>query len=111
TGELPNCEEDCDVDSPPGETDTPIVQKPGITIDKSADTGDVETVTAGTVITYTFTVKNTGNVTLDDVKITDELPGLVWSESYPNGEIGTMDPGETVVVTATYEVTDADVEA
>ena len=37
--------------------------------------GDGE-LSVGEVITYSFTVTNTGNVTITDIAVTDELPGL-----------------------------------
>ncbi|MCF6307877.1 MAG: gliding motility-associated C-terminal domain-containing protein, partial [Flavobacteriaceae bacterium] len=57
-------------------------------------------------ISYTFTVTNTGNVTLTDVTITDPLVAVI------GGPI-TLAPGETDVVTftATYTITQADIDA
>ncbi|EAR25952.1 transcriptional regulator, AraC family with Parallel beta-helix repeat [marine actinobacterium PHSC20C1] len=66
----------------------------------------------GDVITYTLTSRNTGNVTLSEVTLTDPLPGLsaptyVWS----GGVSGQLNPNETVTGTATYTITQADVDA
>src|SRR5690606_667350 len=73
---------------------------------KTADTEGP--VAVGDVITYSFTATNTGNVTLDDVTIADELPGLEWVTG-PN--VGSLAPGESATGTATYVVTQADVNA
>jgi gliding motility-associated-like protein/uncharacterized repeat protein (TIGR01451 family) len=58
---------------------------------------------AGEVITYTLTVTNTGNVTLTKVRVTDPLTGFVKN-------IGTMAPGEVVVLQTSYTVTIEDLE-
>ncbi|PRI12537.1 DUF7507 domain-containing protein, partial [Leucobacter massiliensis] len=73
---------------------------------------DVEEVTAaGDVITYSFLVTNTGNVTLTDV-----VP--VEGEFSGTGELGafspnpvTLAPGEEQVFTAEYRVTQSDINA
>ena len=53
-----------------------VAQAPGIALDKTADR-DVVTAT-GQTVTYTYTVENTGNVSLNDVTIVDDAgtPGI-----------------------------------
>ncbi len=84
-------------------TDTPIAAGPAITLDKQAGvpTGD----TAGSTIAYTFLVTNTGNVTLTGVTVDDPLVGAV---SCP---VTTLAPGASTTCTATYTLTQADVDA
>lgn len=48
----------------------PASQEPGVLLTKAADV--TSGVTAGQVITYTYTVENTGNVTLADVTVSDQ---------------------------------------
>lgn len=60
-------------------------------------------VAAGTVITYTYTVTNTGNVTLSP-SITDTLLGTVPCAA-------NLAPGATQTCTGTYTVTQADLDA
>ena len=62
----------------------------------------------GDIVEYEFTVVNTGNVTLENVNITDPLPGIVLV----GGPI-TLAAGATdaTTFTATYAVTQADVDA
>ncbi|QCR18322.1 DUF7507 domain-containing protein [Agrococcus sp. SGAir0287] len=93
---------------------TTLAQSPAITLDKSTDAVEPA---AGETITYTFTAQNAGNATLSDVTIVDPLPGLSaldvdWagSSDTSTGE-GVLAPGETVQATATYTVTQADVDA
>ncbi|WP_420506365.1 DUF7507 domain-containing protein [Nitratireductor aquimarinus] len=58
-------------------------------------------------ITYSFTVENTGNVTLTDVALTDDHASVTGSP------IATLLPGSAnaVTLTGTYTVTQADIDA
>ncbi|MCC8045930.1 MAG: DUF11 domain-containing protein, partial [Clostridiales bacterium] len=59
-------------------------------------------------IWYKITVTNTGNVTIHDVTVTDELVGATGDEAL---SLGTLLPGESVTVYVSYDVTEADVAA
>ena len=67
----------------------------------------------GDVITYSYQVTNTGNVTLagpvtvDDDKATDRACPAVTTVGNLDG---FLDPGESITCTATYTVTQADLE-
>ncbi|MCK7535259.1 MAG: hypothetical protein MZV63_31860 [Marinilabiliales bacterium] len=61
---------------------------------------------AGEVISYNLTVRNTGNVTLHKVAVTD--PVLLLSTSEP---VASMLPGELISMTATHTVTQEDLDA
>src|SRR5690606_26817146 len=65
TGENPGDPDDED------EVEVPSDQNPAITTNKTADKETVSE--AGEEITYTITVTNTGNVTLEDYTVTDVL--------------------------------------
>ncbi|WP_407933277.1 DUF7507 domain-containing protein, partial [Aequorivita sinensis] len=66
------------------------------------------TLAVGDVINYSFSVKNTGNVTLTDVMVSDLVGGVTVS----GGPI-TLAPGEedTTTFTASYTITQADINA
>ena len=81
-----------------------ITQNPALTIDKSASAGPFA---VDSVITYSFLVTNTGNVTLHNVTISDPLVGL----SAISGYATTLAPGASTTGTATYTVTQADVDS
>ena len=90
----------------------PAEQNPSISVVKTADVATVSAV--GQVVTYTFTITNTGNVTLHSVGVTDAqiAPSLGSSLGTitctpPNGSI-TLAPEETDTCTVTYTVTQAD---
>ncbi len=60
----------------------------------------------GETLEYTFTVVNTGNVTLSDIEVTDEKVNVTGSP------ISSLGPGETDSnVKGTYELTQADIDA
>ncbi|RLV51869.1 hypothetical protein D9V41_16730, partial [Aeromicrobium phragmitis] len=61
-------------------------------------------------VTYTFEATNTGNVTLRDVSIADELEGLSDLEYVWPGDESVLAPGESVTATATYTLTQADID-
>ncbi|CAM3733027.1 DUF11 domain-containing protein [Occultella aeris] len=97
------------VTSPPSETTVGSEPAPGLSVVKTSSPASVAT--AGDVITYGFLVTNTGNVTLSDV-----VP--VEGEFSGTGELSeiecpanTLAPGEDVTCTATYAVTQEDVDA
>ncbi|MFD0917596.1 hypothetical protein ACFQ14_14410, partial [Pseudahrensia aquimaris] len=88
-------------------TVTPLGSSPLIAITKSADTsGLLSPVQVGDAINYTFTVTNTGNVTLSGITVTD--PGATVS----GGPI-TLAPGasDTATFTASYAIQQADIDA
>ncbi|WP_416416478.1 GEVED domain-containing protein [Paenarthrobacter aromaticivorans] len=83
---------------------------PAITLVKTVNK---TTLVAGETATYTFVAKNTGNVTLSGVVITEtQFSGSgtmsALSYSWP-GLPGILLPGQSVTATATYVVTQTDV--
>ena len=67
-------------------------------------------VVAGNVVTYTFSGRNTGAVTLHNVGVSDPLPGLSAVTCTPAAP-ATLAPNATISCTATRTVTQADVDA
>ncbi len=87
----------------------PAVQTPGITVAKSANTTGYTA--AGTVITYSYVVTNTGNLTLSNVVVTDPMAGLSAINCGGNSNvIPSLAPGASVTCTATYTTTGEDVK-
>lgn len=93
---------------------------PAIEVVKAADKDVYSSV--GEIITYTVKATNTGNVTLVNAGITDDKAGLEnftytvkdaagnsILENAINGE-ATLNPGEYLEMTATYSVTQADLD-
>ncbi|WP_299685935.1 hypothetical protein [uncultured Tateyamaria sp.] len=82
------------------------------TIDKQAD--DAVNVVAGQVVTYSYRVTNTGNVTLSNVALTDTHVSAAGTQSLAisgGGDTGSIAPGNTVTLSATYTVTQDDIDA
>ena len=90
---------------PTDDTVTTEEKTPHLTVTKVV-TSDVpaEGVSVGDVIEYEITVENDGNVTISDVKVTDELTGDEWT-------IDALAPGEVATFTTEYTVTEADAKA
>ena len=104
----------CPVSDPDDHTQK-LNQDPDIELVKTGTLNDddgTDGVSAGDSISYAFTVTNTGNVTLTDVTVTDPLVGLSPIDCAPeNNPIADMTPGETVNCTASYAITQADINA
>ena len=106
-----------DVTSDNSKVDTTIEARPHLTIVKEVDKTSVagNDANPGTTLTYTFTVTNDGNVTLDNVDVIDDLSGLseITVVEAPNGQTDdvALKPGETATFTATYAITQADIDA
>lgn len=103
-------------DTPPPTSDpstvtVPSTPAPGIEVVKTSDTEEISEV--GQEVTYSFEATNTGNVTLTDVVIDDsdfsgsgELSAVVCPD-----EAASLAPGQSVTCTATYAVTQADLDS
>jgi large repetitive protein len=101
---------------------------PGLQVTKIATPNT--NVPAGTLVTYTYTVKNSGNQTLANISLNDvhngsgaaPLPGnetLTTDAGVPNdsndttandGVWSTLAPGDVITLTSTYIVTQTDVD-
>ncbi|MCB0913854.1 MAG: hypothetical protein KDB60_19790, partial [Propionibacteriaceae bacterium] len=84
-------------------TDVPLSTDPAISLDKQV--AGVSGSAAGDLIDYTFVVVNTGNVTLTGIVIDDPLVGSVTCPTT------TLAPGEPMACSATYTLTQADVDS
>ena len=91
-----------------GSTVTYITQVPSIQLEKSGvvNAGGDGVAQVGETITYTFTVTNTGNVTLTNVTVTDPKVTVI------GGPI-TLAPGasDSTTFAGTYTLTQADIDA
>ncbi|WP_298544486.1 PKD-like domain-containing protein [uncultured Aquimarina sp.] len=99
-----------DPDDPTTTTDdptiTPIDQKGAIVLEKIAQPApDGLYDTLGEIITYEFTVINTGNVSLNNITITDSN---IDSGSLSPTSVTNLPAGESVVFTATHEIVQPD---
>ena len=89
----------------PGEKEDPIeTPNPSLAVVKTSDKTGV--VKLGETITYTITVTNNGNVTINDIEVTDELTGNTGDNAFT---IDRLAVGETKQFTATYTVTEDDI--
>jgi uncharacterized repeat protein (TIGR01451 family) len=86
-------------------TVTILTQTPAIALVKSAILSG--TGTLGDIITYIFTIENTGNTTLTNLVVTDPMVGLVFASG---SSIAALAPGATTLATATYTITQSDID-
>ncbi|MGJ8609527.1 MAG: beta strand repeat-containing protein, partial [Octadecabacter sp.] len=96
-------------------TDTetvPSVRTPAMTVAKAAD---IPTdVAAGDTITYTYTVTNTGNVTLEPITLSDSHTSAAGTSLLAidnGGVIATLAPDAIATLEASYLVTQADIDS
>ncbi|MGB9929106.1 MAG: DUF7507 domain-containing protein [Methanosarcina sp.] len=84
-----------------------IIEKSILDVTGKGPAGNVTS--AGEIISYQIAVKNTGNVDLTNVSVTDSLISLIG----PTGDkepVGILNIGENWVYTGNYTVTQADIE-
>jgi gliding motility-associated-like protein/uncharacterized repeat protein (TIGR01451 family) len=86
-------------------TETTLTPSPSIALVKVGAVGGNGTV--GDLITYTFTVTNTGNTALTNIIISDPLTGSVNLAVTPS----TLAPNATGTATANYTIQQVDVDA
>lgn len=96
------------IDSEP--VSTQIDCQPDVSVEMNGvlDLGANNRVDAGDTITYTLTVTNSGNMSLYDIVVTDDMADLEWDKDL---SITELQPGETETFTATYTITQADIDA
>ncbi|MGN6126330.1 MAG: DUF7507 domain-containing protein [Humibacter sp.] len=87
----------------------PQIPAPGISVVKRADPGTVSS--ARQTITYSFAVTNTGNVTLTDPQVNDTDFSGTGQLSAITCPQNTLVAGQVETCSATYTVTQADVNA
>ncbi len=110
TGTTPD---DGTITSDPSTATVSSTQVPGISVVKTSSVNSVSAV--GQTVTYSFAVSNTGNVTLNNVDVTDAQAapsldaglGPISCTTGTNGSI-TLAPGASDTCSATYTVTQAD---
>ncbi len=77
-------------------------KKPALTLDKTASTYTYDA--AGQVITYYYLITNTGNTTLYDITVVDDVLGTIDGPD-------VLSPDATATVSATYTVSQAELDA
>lgn len=92
------------------------VQVGGISLVKEVDQSRIGNAKQGDILNYTFTILNTGNISIRNIELTDSLDveGLAidWkSSSDPASGSGTLLPGETVRGTARCTLTQNDINS
>ena len=102
-------DEDDDGDAGNDPTEEFFDQNPAIEIEK---TGELDgAVSVDETITYTFTVANTGNVTINNITVTDDLLGGDITEQcvFPD-DVGVLAPGEDATCTAQHTITQGNID-
>ena len=96
----------------PSTTDTPTAAPaPALSLVKSADPSDAAAYTPGQLITYHFVVTNTGNVPMNGISVDESQFSGTGTMSPATCPSPTLALGEQEVCTATYTLTQADVDA
>ena len=103
-----------DVESNRATVTTPI-ERPhsGMSFEKTVDRKQLtgSEAKAGTKLTYSFKISNTGNIAINGIAIDDDLPGLSDISIDWKGHDHSLPAGSSVTGTATYKVTQEDVDA
>lgn len=97
---------------------TTITSVPALTIAKSATVGGnavglpiTTALVAGDTISYSYLVTNTGNVSISGISVTETAFTGTSTAPTPSGGATSLVPGASTTFTATYVVTQADIDA
>jgi uncharacterized repeat protein (TIGR01451 family) len=94
---------------------TAVTQTATLSIVKSfvitTDTGTLGEADVGDIITYTYDVTNTGNVTVTNVSVSDSHSGTGSPPVPSPALVASLVPAATTQFTATYQVTQGDIDA
>ena len=96
------------VTSPPSAATVTATPAPALSVVKSASPTTVTA--AGDTVDYSFVVTNTGNVTVTDVTVTDTFTAPAGPELTVSCPVTTLAPAASTTCTASYTVTQADVD-
>ena len=77
---------------------------PALTLDKSA-TGGAPFDAVGDMVTYSYSVTNTGNVTIQNLAVSDDKIATVTCP------VTSLEPGASTICTASYSITQSDLDA
>jgi uncharacterized repeat protein (TIGR01451 family) len=70
-----------------------FIPAPSLSVEKLTNGVDGPVVLEGSAVTWTYAVRNTGNVTLSNVQVTDDIEGAITSYTGDDGN-GALDVGE-----------------
>ncbi len=90
-----------------GSTSTELPQSAALTITKTVNKENID---APQTLTYTITVENTGNVSINNVQLTDSLVTVQYAGGDTDND-GILDVDEIWTYTATYGATQTDIDA
>ena len=96
------------VASEPSTATVGVTQTPALSIVKTADPTTVTA--AGDTVDYSFVVTNTGNVTVTGITVTDTFTAPAGPELTVTCPDTTLAPAASTTCTASYTVTQADVD-
>jgi len=88
---------------------TQITAAPAVDFTKAADI--TSGLSVGDIVTYTYSAENTGNVTLNNVSVSDVHEGAGPLSAITPASFATLAVGQTVTFTANYEITQDDIDA
>lgn len=93
---------------------TTIVQTPALSINKTyvitTDGGTLGVADAGDIITYTYQVSNSGNITVNGVSVSDVHGGAGSLSSITPVSVASLAPGVSTNFTATYTAIQQDID-